>query len=176
MTLFDRIGNTATLAIIKPEAFNHRQDILRTIRQHGFIIGPHNILQLKQRQAEEFYAEHEQKSFFADYIRHMCSGPVLTAVLRNEPELDKRSAAQARPPYVTMAADTWYRWRQLMGPYTDPPAGTIRALYGTSVTMNAVHGSDSHTAAQREILFFFSLATIINYVESAAVRAAHVVA
>jgi nucleoside-diphosphate kinase len=42
---------------------------------------------------------------------------------------------------------------------TDPSkaeAGTIRALYGTNVGENAIHGSDSDENAARESRFFFS--------------------
>ncbi|GIR19139.1 MAG: hypothetical protein CM15mP33_06610 [Candidatus Neomarinimicrobiota bacterium] len=34
-------------------------------------------------------------------------------------------------------------------------AGTIRAKYGTDISMNATHGSDSNENAEIEINFFF---------------------
>ena len=48
-------------------------------------------------------------------------------------------------------------WRNLMGA-TNPAeaeAGTIRAKYGTDISMNATHGSDSNENAEIEINFFF---------------------
>jgi nucleoside-diphosphate kinase len=48
------------------------------------------------------------------------------------------------------------RYRLLMGA-TDPSRaapGTLRALYGTTVEHNAVHGSDGPETAQEEIAFF----------------------
>jgi nucleoside-diphosphate kinase len=47
--------------------------------------------------------------------------------------------------------------RTLMGP-TDPaeaPPGTIRGDYGTVITQNLVHGSDSPESAKRELDLFF---------------------
>lgn len=52
------------------------------------------------------------------------------------------------------------RWRELIGP-TDPSKAraeastSLRARFGTSVTQNGFHGSDSPAAAAREIEFFF---------------------
>mmetsp|Transcript_4108 Transcript_4108/g.15470 ORF Transcript_4108/g.15470 Transcript_4108/m.15470 type:complete len:134 (+) Transcript_4108:305-706(+) len=66
----------------------------------------------------------------------MVSGPIIVAVL-------------AAPNAVTS-------WRSLMGATTPEPQPTsIRAQFGTNPTRNAVHGSDSEAAAQREIKFFF---------------------
>ena len=47
--------------------------------------------------------------------------------------------------------------RALMGP-TDPrtaPPGTIRGDFGTIITENLVHGSDSPESAARELALFF---------------------
>ena len=49
-------------------------------------------------------------------------------------------------------------FRKLIGA-TDPEKaepGTIRKLFAVSVTMNAIHGSDSDESAAREADFFFS--------------------
>ena len=55
-------------------------------------------------------------------------------------------------------------FRKLIGA-TDPKnaeEGTIRALYGTGIEANAIHGSDSDENAANEIAFFFSKAEIVN--------------
>ena len=49
------------------------------------------------------------------------------------------------------------KYREVMG-VTDPKKaapGTIRNKYGTSIGVNAIHGSDSPTSAKREISLFF---------------------
>ena len=49
-------------------------------------------------------------------------------------------------------------WRNLMGTTDSQKAetGTIRNKYGTDVSMNATHGSDSNENAIKEINFFFN--------------------
>jgi len=49
------------------------------------------------------------------------------------------------------------RFRNLMGP-TDSkkaPKGTIRGEFGTDITYNVIHGSDSNLNASKEIIRFF---------------------
>ena len=68
----------------------------------------------------------------------MTSGPCLVQVLEGENAVARN--------------------RELMGA-TDSKkaaAGTIRALFGTDIERNAVHGSDAPETARAEISFFFS--------------------
>lgn len=48
--------------------------------------------------------------------------------------------------------------RELIGATNPQEAkkGTIRQLFGKNIDNNAIHGSDSPQAAEREIKFFFS--------------------
>ena len=48
-------------------------------------------------------------------------------------------------------------WRMLIG-QTDPEmatVGTIRKMFGSSKTFNAIHGSDSKESALQEIIIMF---------------------
>lgn len=68
----------------------------------------------------------------------MSDGPLVVALL------EKENAVES--------------YRKLIGA-TDPKVaaeGTLRKLFGASVEMNAVHGSDSDENAIREANFFFS--------------------
>ena len=58
---------------------------------------------------------------------------------------------------VLEGANAIAKHRELMGATNPKNAapGTIRAQFADSIDENAVHGSDSSVAAQREILFFF---------------------
>ena len=52
------------------------------------------------------------------------------------------------------------KWRGLMGPTNfevakEEAPSSIRALYASSMTKNASHGSDSAESAKRELDFFF---------------------
>merc|ERR1712154_61818 len=129
-----------TFAFIKPDAFSHSDDIMKEILEAGFTIIKSRRITLTQEQASLFYCEHRGKPFFNELINHMTSGPVWALMLE-------------RPNAVKS-------WRDLMGA-TDPKDAKrespkcIRSLYGTNITKNAVHGSDSIVSAEREIGFFF---------------------
>lgn len=128
-----------TLSIIKPDAVgkNHIGEILACFEKAGLKIVAMKMLQLSREKAEGFYAEHTGKPFFEGLIDFMTSGPVVVQVLSGEKAIQHN--------------------RELMGA-TDPEKaapGTIRATWGTVVSANAVHGSDSPTSAAREIAYFF---------------------
>ena len=128
-----------TLAIIKPDAVRAKNagKIIDRIEAEGFNIVGMKKLNLSTQQAEDFYAVHQGKPFYAELVEFMTSGPVVAMAL------EKDSAIQA--------------WRDLMGS-TDPvkaAPNTLRKLYGTNVGVNATHGSDAVQTAAVEIKFFF---------------------
>lgn len=129
-----------TLAIIKPDAVaaDLIGSINQRIEQSGLHIIAMKMLHLDAIQAQGFYAEHKTKSFFANLVAFMTSGPVVVQVLSGEGAISA--------------------YRDLMG-VTNPAeaaAGTLRAEFAQSIDRNAVHGSDSRVAAEREIAYFFS--------------------
>jgi nucleoside-diphosphate kinase len=92
---------------------------------------------LDSQKAKEFYSIHEGKPFFENLIKFMTSGPITVCALQKEKAVED--------------------FRSLIG-NTDPieaNAGTIRSMYGKSISSNAIHGSDSDENAKKEILFFF---------------------
>ncbi len=129
-----------TLTIIKPDSVRKQNfgKIISRIEADGFTILGLKKVGLSQKQAEGFYAVHQERPFYRDLVKYMISGPVYVAALQ-------RDNAVAR-------------LRQLMGA-TDPKnadRGTIRAEFGESIEKNAIHGSDSDDNARIEISFFFS--------------------
>ncbi len=129
-----------TLAIIKPDAVSkgYVGRIVSRIEEEGFVIRAMKMLRLSKQEAEAFYYVHREKPFFEELTRFMSSGPVVVMVLEGEGAIK--------------------RWREVMGA-TDPAKaaeGTLRRLYGSNITMNAVHGSDAPETADFEIKFFFS--------------------
>lgn len=129
-----------TLAIIKPNAVRTGKigPILAMINEAGFEIIALKMVKLTKQQAESFYEVHREKVFFESLVEFMSSGPVVAMILRHRNAVDE--------------------FRKLIG-NTDPAKaepGTIRKLYGISVQMNAIHGSDSIENAIREASFFFS--------------------
>jgi len=129
-----------TLSIIKPDAVgkNVVGAIYTRFEKAGLKVVAARMMHLSQAQAEAFYGEHKARPFFKALVDFMISGPVMVQVLEGENAVVKN--------------------RELMGA-TDPKKadqGTIRADFAASIDENAVHGSDSVTAAAREVAFFFS--------------------
>ena len=128
-----------TLSIIKPDAVKKQiiGEIQTRIHQAKLDIIAIKMVKLTKEQAEGFYAEHQDKPFFANLVNFMMSGPIVVQVLQGENAVE--------------------RYRQLMGPtdLSKAAAGTLRADFANSVRENAVHGSDSLASAEREIAYFF---------------------
>ena len=129
-----------TFSIIKPDAVakNVIGEITTRFEKAGLRVVASKMVQLSEREAGGFYAEHKARPFYGDLVSFMTSGPVIVQVLEGEDAIAKN--------------------RELMGA-TNPKeaaAGTIRADFAESIDENAVHGSDSEAAAAREIAFFFS--------------------
>lgn len=128
-----------TLSIIKPDAVanNVIGKIIARFEQVGLKVVAAKMMHLTREQAEGFYAEHAERSFFKDLVSFMTQGPVFVQVLQGTGAIMKN--------------------RDVMGATNPKDAlpGTIRADFAQSIDANAVHGSDSTQAAEREIAFFF---------------------
>lgn len=128
-----------TLSIIKPDAIERglTEKIVDRFKKEGFRIVEQKKYHLTIEEAKEFYIEHKDKSFYQSLVQYMTSGPVILMVLERQEAILKN--------------------REVMGA-TDPKKaapGTIRAEFALSLEKNSVHGSDSLSAAVREIEFFF---------------------
>ena len=128
-----------TFAIIKPDAVKagHTGKIIQRIEEAGFRIRAMQLRHLSERDAQGFYAVHRERPFFASLTSFMSSGPVVVLALE--------------------APDAIKKWRALMGA-TDPAkadAGTLRKEFGTSIEINATHGSDAPETAAFELGYFF---------------------
>jgi len=126
--------------MIKPDAVRaHKEaEILKHLTDAGFRIVALRMRKMSRAEAEKFYAVHRDKPFFGTLVEFMTSGPVVAAVLEKEnavPELRKTVGA------------------------TDPAEaaeGTVRRLFGTNKTMNAIHASDSDENARYEWAIHFA--------------------
>ena len=129
-----------TLAIIKPDAMkkSNMENIKKDIIDNGFNILKEKTLLLTDEQACSFYDIHKEKSFFDELVEFMTSHECHVMILEKENAVEE--------------------WRNLMGATDSQKAeiGTIRNKYGTDVSMNATHGSDSNENAIKEINFFFN--------------------
>lgn len=126
--------------MIKPDgvANGHIGAILEKINAGGFRIVSMKMTQLSRKDAESFYAVHSERGFFSELVAYMSSGPIVAAILEKDNAVED--------------------FRKLIG-NTDPKKadpGTIRALYATDISANAIHGSDSNENAEIEGNFFFA--------------------
>jgi nucleoside-diphosphate kinase len=138
--------NNRTFAIIKPGAVkkNHYGEIIYMITKAGFALKAMKMIRLSKTDVRRFYAVHEGKDFFDRLIHFMSSGPVVALVLEKENAVEE--------------------FRKLIGSTNPAQAeeGTIRKRFGSSVTMNAIHGADSNENVQHELSFFFAKKEILD--------------
>ncbi len=129
-----------TFIICKPDAVERGYvgQILDRFERKGLKLVAGELRLLDAETLAQHYAEHVEKPFYGDLVSFMSRSPAFIAVFEG-PD------------------DTFAIVRTLMGP-TNPaeaPPGTIRGDYGTVMTENLVHGSDSNESAEREIGIFF---------------------
>jgi nucleoside-diphosphate kinase len=126
--------------MLKPDAVakGHIGAISEKINSAGFKIIALKMTRLSVADAKIFYNIHSDKPFFEDLIAYMSCGPIVAAVLEKENAVDD--------------------FRALIGATNpaDAAEGTIRKLFATSISENAIHGSDSNENAAIEIAFHFS--------------------
>ena len=131
-----------TVVLIKPDGVAMGEKVISSIKKrykrNGLTIREEQRLWLTEKQAAEFYIDHEGKSFFDSLIQAMTSGP-LTALI-----LGGNNA-------ISVA-------RKLNGS-TDPTQaepGTIRHDFrSTGGPYNTVHASDNLLAVEHEIFTLF---------------------
>jgi nucleoside-diphosphate kinase len=129
-----------TFVMVKPDGVRRGlvAEVIGRFERKGLILEQMRMLTVDDGLAGRHYAEHTEKSFFAELVSFITSGPVV-------------AMEWSGPDAVSIV-------RTLIGS-TDPaeaPPGTIRGDLGTIITENIVHGSDSLDSAEREIQLFFS--------------------
>jgi nucleoside-diphosphate kinase len=134
------MAGSSTLTIIKPDAFGAAKAgrIIALLEEKGFRVRAARVLHLSTGQAEEFYAVHRGRPFYAELVTFMTSGPCMPMVLeKSNAVLALRDAIGATDP-------------------AEAAAGTVRKLYAESKGRNAIHASDSDENAARESRVFFA--------------------
>ncbi|MCX6251756.1 MAG: nucleoside-diphosphate kinase [Bacteroidetes bacterium] len=134
------MSENITLTMIKPSAVaaGFAGPILKMFQEGGFRIVAMKYLKMTAEEAGAFYEVHKEKGFYHSLVAFMSSGPIIAIVLEKENAVEE--------------------FRKFIGA-TDPDKaepGTVRKVFGTSLTENAVHGSDSDENATLEAAFFFS--------------------
>ena len=142
MTSDDDVTLEGTLALIKPDAVEKERYILDRIRSEGFLVVEKRRFRFTGAMAAAFYAEHKGKPFYPHLLAYMTSGDVIAMCLARENGIRK--------------------WREVLGPTRVSEAmreapNSLRARYGDPKNdmVNALHGSDSPAASEREIEIIF---------------------
>jgi len=132
--------NDLTFAIIKPDAVknNYTGQIYDRILKEGFTILAAKLKRMSKSEANEFYSIHSDKPFYDELTDFMSSGHSMVLALKKD--------------------NAVLEWRKTIGATNPDEAdeGTIRKDFASSLSENAVHGSDSDENAIKEINFFFS--------------------
>tara|TARA_B100000029_G_scaffold497426_1_gene565013 strand:+ start:135 stop:554 length:420 start_codon:yes stop_codon:yes gene_type:complete len=134
------MATNRTFTMLKPDSVEKGNigAILEKINSAGFKIIAMKLIQMSNQDARKFYSIHQDKPFFNDLVSYMTRGPIVVAVLEKENAVEE--------------------FRNLIGS-TDPNTaaeGTIRNLFASSISENAIHGSDSDENALIESKFHFS--------------------
>jgi len=128
-----------TLIILKPDSVkkNSVGEILRRFEEKGFVIKKLMMLTMDKNKAEQFYSVHSTKPFFSELVSFITSGPVVAAVIEGSDAVNKvRAIIGATRPNEAAPA-------------------TVRRDFGTSVTQNAIHASDSVESFIKESKIIF---------------------
>jgi nucleoside-diphosphate kinase len=136
-----------TFFMIKSDALQRRLAgrVLTRIEEKGLRICALRLLRMSPREAGNLYSVHKGKPYYGRLIRFITSSPVIVGV------------AEGLGAVAVL--------RKLLGATHGAKAepGTIRGDFGTSETMNLVHGADSVKSARREISIFFKKSEITRY-------------
>ncbi len=132
-----------TLVLVKPDgvARNLTGEILRRIEAKGYQLVDLRMFEPDQSLLEAHYAEHVGKPFYEPLVEFMLSGPIVAARVAGDRVIEGvRVLIGATDPTVALP-------------------GTIRGDlgrdWGTRVTQNLIHASDSPESAERELALWF---------------------
>lgn len=129
-----------TLVLIKPDGVRRglAGEILSRLERKTLKIVAARLLLVSPDLAARHYAEHQGKPFYPGLVTHITSGPVLALAVEGRSAI---SVVRA----ITGATN----------PAQAAP-GTVRGDYGSAMTPNLIHASDSPSSAERELSLYFS--------------------
>lgn len=126
-----------TLVLVKPDAFNYSELIESLFTNVGLEVIDSKVMEMTEELVKEHYSHLVNLDFFPRLRDFMMEGPIYALILQRKNAIE----------YV----------RGLIGPTdsTIADSNTIRGMFGTDKTRNAVHASDSVENALIEIERFF---------------------
>ncbi|CAF0879579.1 unnamed protein product [Adineta steineri] len=144
-------ANERSFIMIKPDGVQRGivGDVIRRFEQKGYKLVGLKMIQAPRALLESHYEEHKGKKFFEPLLTYVGSGPCVAMVWEG---LNVISVG-----------------RKMLGA-TDPSKaepGTIRGDFSIVTGRNICHGSDSETAAKREIDLWFRPEEVANWAHTA---------
>jgi nucleoside-diphosphate kinase len=128
-----------TLVLVKPDAVQRGLigEITARLERRGLRLVAARFQRVSRELAEEHYAIHRGKPFYAGLVDYITSSPVMAMVWEG--------------PEAVAAV------RQTMGATrpTEAAAGTVRHDYGLEIGRNLTHASDSPSTAEAEVKLWF---------------------
>lgn len=136
-----------TFLMIKPDGVQRNLvgEIIQRFETKGFTLVGLKLMSVSRELAEQHYAVHKDKGFFAGLIEFITSGPVVAMVWEGNGIISSA--------------------RKIIGatnPLNAEP-GTIRGDFGVTVGRNLIHGSDALETAQQEIKLWFKDEELVSW-------------
>lgn len=129
-----------TLIIVKPDGVQRALvgEILGRLERRGLKLVALRFMTVDRSLAEEHYAEHQGKGFYAGLVSYIMSGPVVAGVFEGVGAIGAvRSTVGATNP-------------------AKAAPGTIRGDLGIEIARNLIHASDEQPgSAEREVKLWF---------------------
>ncbi len=130
-----------TFILFKPDSIERGLvgEILSRFEKKSLKIVAMKLVRMDKNLAEKLYSIHLGKKFYDDLIAYVTSGPVIVMVIEgiNAVQLIRKIIGATNPLEAEM--------------------GSIRGDYGSDITYNLIHASDSLETAEREIKIFFNI-------------------
>jgi nucleoside-diphosphate kinase len=136
-----------TLVLVKPDGVQRGLigEILGRFERKGLKVAGLRLLTVPRPMAEEHYAVHAGKHFYAGLVEFITSGPVAAIALDGPDAI----ATVRRIVGKTMP--------------NEADAGTIRGDFGISGLRNLIHASDAPETAQSELALWFGADALVDY-------------
>ncbi len=136
-----------TLLLIKPDGVQRQLvgRVLTRFEERGLKLVGLKLVHVDRALAEQHYAVHRDKPFFAGLVAFITSGPLVAAVLEG-------------PNAIAIV-------RAMNGatrPHEAAP-GSIRGDFAVETAQNLVHASDGDETAASEIALWFEPAELLSY-------------
>ena len=136
-----------TFVLVKPDGVQRGLigEVIARLERRGLKLAAAKFIAVSQSLAEEHYAVHKGKGFYAGLIAYITSAPVMAMVWEG--------------PNAVAAV------RQTMGatrPYEAAP-GTIRHDFALTIGRNLTHASDSVENGEKEIALWFTPQELVDW-------------